>query len=72
MHLKNVMFYVVRWWRLLIWGLLVLLEDHGINYLGELIVTCKEKLKPFFSLLIFLGCIPTPEGKKYYFILKEH
>lgn len=58
---------------LLIWGLLVLLEDHGINYLGSLLVTCKEKLKPFFfPPLIFLGCIPTPEGKKYYFILKEY
>lgn len=37
-------------------------------------VLCKEKLKAlfFFPPFIFLGCIPTPEGKKYYFILKKY
>lgn len=48
-------------------------EGKGRVNFFALMLLCKEKLKAlFFPSFIFLGCIPTPEGKKYYFILKKY
>lgn len=50
-----------------------MLGGEGRIYILALLLLYKEKLKAlFFPPFTFLGCIPTPEGKKYYFILKHY